>query len=476
MSNLLFAHHITLPEISEGHYESLYKVKRRDSHFAGAVQKGNKIHAFRDHLGIVPLYYRYTDTGIRFSMNFNHLIEANDTLIPAGFDIFSKFATVRFAQLFEQIHIVPPASVIEIDPITQRFKIIYQYEFQPRNIPITSAWDSLVDEFKRLMLEALQQTIQYDTVGLYLSGGIDSAMIAILLKELGVTVNGYTSGPWGEAGSDIEYAKRNAQITNIARHEFDFLDTSDYPRMMDKTLTLFQLPKGIPTVLGVASLWDNTSIGTEKQLFFGQNCDNIMGSMTAQYLTMMLQPFPSTIRQRIHPALCHSDMLKNYLHLAKNFSGDHAELSILQSSSDMSQMEKLIVAAMGTVGNSSSEVFTQPAFTQGIMINNPYHNVDLVEFVMGLPLRFRLSFTKRRGIPIPVTEKHLIQKLAERYLPASMTKRKKAFTVSFDRDDVTRRLYEDLPEEFIGVSLDNENEKFSGAMLQRWIKQVGVKI
>lgn len=469
MSKLHFAYNIKYDDIADYNYSALYETRRRDACFAGVIEYDGKFYAFRDHLGIIPLYYRYTGESVRFGMDFHSLIEHNDTLSEDGVRIFTKFSTARFAPLFEQIHIVPPASVIEIDPQTRQHKPIYQYTFQPAPLSIKTSWDTLVDQFKQLLLQALERTVQHDGVGLYLSGGIDSAIIAILLKELGVTVNGYTSGPWGHEGSDIDYAKRNAKTIQIAKHEFDFMDTSDYPKLMDETLKLFRLPKGIPTILGVTSLWKNTSISEEKQIFCGQNCDNIMGSMIAQYLTLFLQPLPKSLRKRLHPAFMHDDLIQNYLHLAKNYADNPDHLNSLDIPPDMNRVQQLIIAAMGTVGNSSSEVFTQPALMQNVAINNPYHDVDVVEFVMGLPFRRRLDFAKRGGLPIPILEKHLIQRLASRYLPMDVVDRKKAFTVPFERDTQSQAIFDNLPRIIFDIPLEKPSERFAGAMLERWM-------
>ena len=61
---------------------------------------------------------------------------------------------------------------------------------------------------------------------------------------------------------------------------------------------------------------------------------------------------------------------------------------------------------------------------------------------MGLPLIKRLSLDENG---FPVLEKHLIQKLAIRYLPNDIVYRKKAFVVSFERDQRTEALFDSFP-------------------------------
>ena len=78
------------------------------------------------------------------------------------------------------------------------------------------------------------------------------------------------------------------------------------------------------------------------------------------------------------------------------------------------------------------------------------------------------------GKRLPILEKHLIQKLALRYLPRDIVQRKKAFIVSFERDERTQALYEKLPREICGIPLQQPHERFGAAMLLRWLDDCGL--
>jgi len=195
VSQLLFAHNISLEEFADYDYQALYTTRRRDSNFAAAVQVDDQVHAFRDHLGIAPLYYRFSESGLCFSNQLSGLVKASDSLNAAGVRALVKLGTPRLLPLFNEIHIIPPATVVEIDPARRSSKAIYAYPLQPRTISWRRSWRELVDEFERLMTRAIEKTLQCDAVGLYLSGGIDSAMIGIILKKLGATVRAYKACP-----------------------------------------------------------------------------------------------------------------------------------------------------------------------------------------------------------------------------------------------------------------------------------------
>ncbi len=471
MSDELYAHNISLNEFADGDYAALYNSRRRDSNFAAAIQVGDKVQAFRDHLGIAPLYFRYVDGGVKFSSQLSDLVQLSDTLNAAGVRALLKLGTPRLLPLFADIHIVPPATVIEIDPARRSSKTIYAYVLKPLKISWQRSWRELVDEFDNLMTRAIEQCLQSDEVGLYLSGGIDSAMIGIILKKLGVKVRAYTSGPWGESSSDIVYAKRNAEIIGVDRHEIHYLQTADYESAMSALPQAYGIPHGTSTALGLIKLRENTSVSAQVQIFFGQNSDTVMAAMRGQYLSYLLNPLPIPIRRRLHPAFSHKTASEDYVQLARNYAGDLGALALPRTPERFTRLHKITAAGMYIAQTPhDSEVYTQPSFVMGQSMNSPYHNMDVVEFAMGLPLSKRLAFDKKK---LPILEKHLIQKLALRHLPRDIVTRKKAFVVSFERDERTQALYDSLPKEVLGIALKQSHERFGAEMLFRWLERCG---
>ena len=471
MSRLLYAHNISLDDIADCDYETLYSQRRRDSNFAAAVQVGDKIQALRDHLGIAPLYFRFTDDGVKFSNHLSDLVQPSDTLNAAGIRALVKLGTPRLLPLFDEIHIVPPATVIEINLALRSIKAIYAYSLQPREIPWRRTWRELVDEFETLMTRAIERCLQNDEVGLYLSGGIDSAMIGVILKRLGAKVRAYTSGPWGESSSDVVYAKRNAELIGVDSHEIHYLQTDDYDSAMAALPAAYGIPHGTSTALGVIKLRENTSVGEQAQLFFGQNSDTVMAAMRGQYLSYLLNPLPIPLRRRFHRAFSHHAVSEDYVHLARNYQANLAELVLPKMPARFTKLREITVAGMYIAQTPhDSEVYTQPSFMRGQDIVSPYHNMDVVEFAMGLPLSRRIALDDKK---LPILEKRLIQKLALRHLPRDIVYRKKAFVVSFERDERTKALYESLPPEICGVSLPQPHERFGAEMLLRWLERCG---
>ena len=193
-----------------------------------------------------------------------------------------------------------------------------------------------------------------------------------------------------------------------------------------------------------------------------------MGSLKSQYYSYFLSPLPRFVRRRLHRTQGHASAVANFLHISGNYDRGPDELVLPRLPAEFSTMQQLIAICMYI---HYSESFMQPSIAAGQGVDSPYHNIDLVEFVMGLPLRRRLARTRRN---LPAIEKRVIQKLALRHLPRDIVLRKKAFTVSFERDQRSKALYAGMPSELMGIKLELPIERFGAEILLRWLKACGL--
>jgi hypothetical protein len=471
---ILFNCNFDPEDIADGDFQALFAHRRRDATFAFAFKSGERIYALRDHLGIIPLYYRIHGANVRFSTSITDLVTSDDDIDPVGLLLYLKRGTPRLYPLIEGIEIVPPGAVIEIDPAQQASRLMFQYQFQPRRIPVWTSMRQLVEEAEALFSQAVRRLVKHDIVGLYLSGGIDSTLTGIYLRRFGVEVNAYTSAPWGQASSEIPFAKLNAQVVHARQHHIDYLETDAYQALFEAMTDVYGMPHGTTTGLGVASLWQNTPIAGEQQVFFGQNNDTMTCSGAAQYIAYFSHLLPGFVRRRIHSALHYQNMIDNYFSLAFGY----VDLPVLQYPRIIgaaSKLQQLALAGMYIVQTpADGEVLSQPAVHRGILVSDPYYDIDLAEFCLGVPLRHRLALTRQAQTYVAL-EKRIFQHLALRYLPDKVVRRKKGFAISFDRDERTRRLAAVLPDSLMSVSLGSLRERFAGGVLKQWGRATGLR-
>ena len=463
-------------DIINGDFDLLFKKKRRDSCFAFVYQKNNRIYAIRDHLGIVPLYFRFSDNQIKFSTNLISLMDQNCQFDLEGLKYFIAFGTPKLEPLFKEIKIVPPGSVIKINPLTHEIKIIYQYKIE---IPTKTQKHSLseyINKLDKLLLNALKRTIQFDEVGLYLSGGIDSGLTGIYLKKLGVKVRTYSSAPWGQRSSEIPFIKINLSKIRAEDYYIDFLETNKYKDMLAYIPILYGFPHGTTTGIGVASLWKNTPIKNEKQIYGAQGCDTVTCSVPAQSHIYILDFLPKFIRGKLHKDIKYDDILQNYFSFST--SGLVSDYKNFQKYiyPHLSRINLLSLAGLYVVHTpSDGEVLSGPTINHNILFSNPFYDIDVIKFFLTIPIRFRITFSNKVKTKIYL-DKIIVRKLAEKYLPKDLVWRKKGFSVSLERDAQTISLISDIPSNIFGIPLKNNEFKFRAKILFDWSKSLGITI
>jgi asparagine synthetase B (glutamine-hydrolysing) len=450
--------------VRDGDFDALYRSRRRDSLFAFAYEDvDGSIVALRDHLGSVPLFYRQGAGGVRFSLRVADLIEPGDRLEPYGTDVFLAFGTTKLESLVRGIVPVRPGSVLRFRAPGAEPEVAFEHRIDPGPPLSLSATDE-VDELDRLMRQAIARTLKSEDVGIYMSGGIDSALMAIYLKKAGARVSAYTSAPWGTASREVPFAKISAERTGVDDHVIVPLETESYGRLVAASRELYVNPLGQSTMIGVTSLWDGTSIGDRPQVYLGQNTDTMTCSVTQQNLVYFLHRLPRAAKRRIDRRLGHDGALAEYLSLYT-----HGQITgyepFERAYPGVGPLRVLTLAGMLVVHSPvDGECLSSPVVRRGHLAANPYCDMDMVEFCMRIPVRHRIDFSRSSRIRIRL-DKRVFRRLAERYLPGELVHRKKAFTVPLGRDDATRNFDDSLPSTFAGRRLVSSQERFAAGVL-----------
>src|SRR5690606_13187286 len=197
-------------------------------------------------------------------------------------------------------------------------------------------------------------------------------------------------------------------------------------------------------------------------------------SVPAQSLIYFVSLLPNVVQRRL--GLAHDDLLKNYLSFtSRKFVRDFSPLQDVCDITSLNRIQRLTVAGMYMAHSpSDGEVLAQPAIYKGIPTANPYYDMDLVEFCMGIPLHHRIAVAKEGKLPFTL-EKKVFRARALLYLPKEVVYRKKGFTVSMKRDETTQRLAELLPHEINGMSVNDMESRVAAAIFIKWCEVNGLR-
>lgn len=200
----------------------------------------------RDRFGICPLYWTMQDGWLLFASEIKGLLASG--LVPArpdprGIDhIFTFSALPGPITCFEGIQLLPPAGYLRITP--GESNPISEGAFWKMDFPDLGQEDpggdakQLVDRFEDVLLNAVERRLRADVpVGSYLSGGVDSSMIAAMACRLkGPAINTYTvrvKSPELDELSAAEIVARHIGTAPPTVQEFGTLDAIySYPHLI----------------------------------------------------------------------------------------------------------------------------------------------------------------------------------------------------------------------------------------------------
>ena len=144
----------------------------------------------RDRLGVRPLFYAQTPEGFVFGSEIKSLLVVPS--VPRAIDrqaldeLFTFWVTLPPRTIFEGVSELPPGHSIILEHGDLQIKPYWTLVYNPSKglVQEEEAREGLME----LLLDAVRIRLRADVpVGAYLSGGLDSTVIAALVKKLGTT-------------------------------------------------------------------------------------------------------------------------------------------------------------------------------------------------------------------------------------------------------------------------------------------------
>jgi len=221
----------------------------------------SKLILIRDRVGVKPLYYYFDGKEFVFGSELRPIIEYfkdNKNLVinrDALYEYF-KFGYISSnLSIFENCKKVPAGSYlifnlkrVELD-IKQYWSILPFFElpkFKKRE-------EELVDELEAILIDAFKYRMVSDVpVGVFLSGGVDSSIVAAILQKHYGNIHTFTIGFNENKYNEAKYAKEVANYIGT-KHTEKYLSSDGAKAILDKFVDIYDEPfgdsSGIPTTL-----------------------------------------------------------------------------------------------------------------------------------------------------------------------------------------------------------------------------------
>ncbi|MBI3416398.1 MAG: asparagine synthase (glutamine-hydrolyzing) [Verrucomicrobia bacterium] len=192
--------------------------------FSFAIWDGRKRCLFlgRDRFGKKPLFYTRTRAGgILFASELKALrplatqAGAQWSVRPqAIYDYVSLAAVPQPDTIFEEVQMMPPASSLTFDGQRLEQRCYWRMEYAPKT---AASYEEALEQTRELIAESIQIRLRSDVpVAVFLSGGIDSSVIAYEIARAGGTnLQTFTVAAGGDDLDESPVAARTAQALGI---------------------------------------------------------------------------------------------------------------------------------------------------------------------------------------------------------------------------------------------------------------------
>ncbi|WP_336317611.1 asparagine synthase (glutamine-hydrolyzing) [Streptomyces lavendofoliae] len=224
--------------------------------FALHDRRRDTVFLARDHFGICPLYYRPTDDGLLFASEIKAIHAGRGGPSPAldltGLDqVLCLPALVPPRTMFEGVRSLRPGHYLQVTPAGATEHEYWDLEYPSARETAERSRSSLrasEAEYRERILAALRRAVrarlQADApIGLYVSGGLDSALVAALAAE---AHDGHVSDVFSVGFTDSEldessYQRLVADRLGYPQHRVE-VSADDICRHLERTVWHSETP------------------------------------------------------------------------------------------------------------------------------------------------------------------------------------------------------------------------------------------
>lgn len=435
--------------------------------FAAVDLQDAKLHVARDPFGVKPAYFASDGSSFACASEIRALRSLGASrAAKVDHEALKAFLTLRFVPstktLLAGVQRLLPGHLLSLDvaSLACETRYISPSAFDGVAEATRSSDEELLDEYDALFRKVVRRQLLSDVpVGVLLSGGVDSALLAVIARQEGTAPPTYTVG-FGEHFHACEIAEAAATAAE--------LKLPNYSVRVDEQLLWTALPKAIASTeepLGTTSIlpmWYLTRRAREDVTvaLTGQGADEPWGGYGRYRLEMLRERIPfvdhaprplvaalsrvpllSDTAARGFNSIAVSDEVERFCTVYELFTPKQ-RLALIGSSESgyaaatVRYWQRIVAEWAASPAERMMSIDARMNLADDLLLYGdkvsmatslearvPMLDVELIRFVERLPLRLRATFS---------SAKILHRRLAERYLsPEIVRRKKKGFQVPF---------------------------------------------
>jgi len=201
-------------------------VKHLRGMFAFAIwdRRRRVLFCARDHLGIKPFYYRWDGATFLFGSEIKTILEFPGVTAQFNPGTLSEYLAFGYitgpSTMYEGINKLMPGHTLELDE-GGRLKIEQYWDLTVAPDSEVRPRSYYVQTYRDLLEQAVSSHLMSDVpLGMFLSGGLDSSVVAALATKIrGNRIQTFAVGYGEEEFSELGYAREVAQHIGSEHHE-----------------------------------------------------------------------------------------------------------------------------------------------------------------------------------------------------------------------------------------------------------------
>ena len=420
-----------------------------------------KLYLVRDPFGVKPVYYVQTSEGFSFASEVRALEKMGQYNGDLDTNALDTFLTLRYVPspdtLWEGVRRLPPGHALCLD-IKSGAVNLWRY-IEPVGERFSGTLDDAVIAYQKELRAAVERQLLSDVpVGVLLSGGIDSALVAAMAKEAGRNLPCFTVGfGKGYAECEIEDAAETANVLGLSCSAVE-VNPDQLREALPHVVSAVEEPLGTTSVLPMWYLAQRARDDVTVVLT-GQGSDEPWGGYRRYQVELLrrllpwsafwkvgkfiagLGPSIPEVLERGFRTLPEQDIARRFVEACTLFPDKDRQLLIGDSAGGSSV--KAMSEWLGWLDRCECEPAEQMmrldarmnlsddlllygdkiSMAYSLEARVPMLDVNLVKFVESLPLNFRLALRRTKIVH---------KQMAEQYLPSAIVHRqKKGFQVPF---------------------------------------------
>jgi len=296
-------------------------VKKLSGMFAIALydKKNRKTYLFRDRIGIKPLYYSNIDAGLIFSSEVKGIINFPGFKKKIDYTGLYSYLSFRYPAnnnnyFFKDIKRLNPGHYLEID---LNLKKITEYQYWKLSInkpKYKKSENFYLEKLDQLLNDSVKSHLQSDVpVGVFLSGGLDSSLIAaIATKYHAGRLKTYSVGFKETKYNEGNKAKLISKYIN-SEHTEIIIEKKDFFENLEKIIEIKDAPISIPHEYPLYALTQKMK-GNVKVVLSGEGADEFFGG----YSRIQKSPFDYK-KNKFIQSFTNLTLIKEVFSIEKNF-------------------------------------------------------------------------------------------------------------------------------------------------------------